>query len=120
MLIVILPKAEAIWAAGGPHAAEHSWLVGASATILTSLYWYGPHLLIAVTATMIVVDSHVTNWTRFRNLPFIVIAFSTNFAVLVALVILCIGFAVVTPAFVAAASENDCLGMVSSFLEILS
>ena len=52
-------------------------------------------------AGMILFDSRATSWSRHRHLPVSVIAFSANFAVLVAVTILCIVFAMIFPAALA-------------------
>ena len=95
--IVLLPRVVVIWEVANPDGVSQ-WLLSTPVTIFESLFRYGPYALIALVAAMILFDSRSTTWSRYRVLPFGVIAFSVNVAVIVAIAATCAALALVFPA----------------------
>ena len=95
--VFLLPKAQLMWEQANMDGAPQ-WLLATPLLIFESLFLYGHYALIAVVAAMILFDSRATSWSRYRFLPFGVIAFSVNVAVLVAIATTCTAIALVAPA----------------------
>ena len=94
--IFLLPKAQHMWEIANMDGAPQ-WLLDTPIIIFESLLLYGHYALIAVVAATILFDSRATSWSRYRFLPFSVIAFSVNVAVIVAIASTCTAFAMVAP-----------------------
>ncbi len=92
--IMLVPKAQAMWQSADMSGAPQ-WPLDTPIFIFELVVHYGVYILIAAVAAMILFDSRVTSWSRHRHLPVSVIAFSANFAVLIAVTLLCIAFAMV-------------------------
>jgi hypothetical protein len=99
--IFLLPKLEHMWSEAGMGGipGNHQWVLEIPVLILESLCRYGGYALVVAVAAVIFFDSRAASWSRFRYLPFSAIAFSVNFAVLIAITSACIAFAIVAPAF---------------------
>ena len=95
--VFLLPKLLAVWEGLGIEVGQR-WILEIPVVIFESLFHYGVYALIALIFAMILFDARAKSPSRYRYLPFSVIAHSVNFAVFIGITCVGIGFALVAPA----------------------